>query len=151
MLLKLVLPGGLALAQSRALAMEHMENTKAAEKARSERRKAENRRHMQMGGTLYAEDVREMFKSTEAVAVEKVEQALGKAQNAKKRADTTAHKPFGDAIKAAYDARCKRLAEKKNMEAEQAKEQAKEAKQQEKKAREQARKARKQTKRARRM
>ena len=151
MRLKLVLQGGLALAQSGALVMEHMENTKAAEKACSERRKAQNRRQMQRGGTLYAEDAREMVKSTKAVAVEKAEQALRKAQNAKKKADTTAHKPFRDAIKAAYDARCKRLEEKKKREAEQAKEQAKEAKQQEKKAREQARKARKQAKRARRM
>ena len=131
--------------------MEYMENTKAAEKARSERRKAQKRCQMQSSGTLYAEDVREMFKSTEAIAVEKAEQALRKVQNAKKRADTTAHKPFRDAIKAAYDARCKRLAEKKKMEGKQVMELAKKAKQQEKKAREQARKPRKQTKRARRM
>ena len=97
--LKLVLQGGLALAQSGALALEHMENSKAAEKAWSERRKARNRRQMQRGGTLYAKKAREMVKSTEAVAVEKAEQALRKAQNAKKRADTTAYKPCRDVIK----------------------------------------------------
>ena len=124
--LKLVLQGGLALAQSGALAMEHMENTQAAEKARSERRKAQNRRQIQNGGVLYADEARDIVKSTEAAAVEKGEQALRKAQNAKKRADTTAHKPFRDAIKAAYQARRKRLAAKKKKEAEEAREQAKE-------------------------
>ena len=41
--LKLVLQGGLALAQSGVLAIEDMKNTQAAEQARSERRKARDR------------------------------------------------------------------------------------------------------------
>ena len=44
----------------------------------------------------------------------------------KKRADTAAHKPFHDEIKAAYEARCARLAAKKKLLKEQAKAKAEE-------------------------
>jgi len=49
---KEVLQGGLALAQSGALAKKHMENTQAAEQARSARRSVQNRRQVQKGGVL---------------------------------------------------------------------------------------------------
>ena len=52
--LKLVLQGGLALAQSGELAKEYMANTQAAEQAWSARRKAQNRRQTQNGGVIYA-------------------------------------------------------------------------------------------------
>jgi len=42
--LKLVLQGGLTLAQSGALAMEHIEHTKAAEEVRNARRRAQIRK-----------------------------------------------------------------------------------------------------------
>ena len=50
--LKEVHQGGLALAQSGALAKEHMENMKAAEEVRSARRRVQNRRQVQKGGVL---------------------------------------------------------------------------------------------------
>jgi len=50
--LKQALQGGLALAQSGALAMEHMENTRAAEEARNARRRAQSQRQIQKGGLL---------------------------------------------------------------------------------------------------
>ena len=96
--------------------MEHMENTKAAEKTRGERRKAQNRRQMQRGGTLYAEDAREMVKSTEAVTEEMAEQSLRKQKKKKMLRKGLIPQPinlFRDAIKAADDAQCKRLVEKK--------------------------------------
>ena len=79
--------------------------------------------------------------------VEQAEIALRRAQNAKNRSDTTAHKPFLDEIKAAYQARRKRLAEKKKQEMEQARLEREQAKQEQK----QGKKARKQAKKARRM
>jgi len=60
--LKEVLQGGLALSQSGALAKEHMENTLAAEQARSARRSVQNRRQVQKGGVLYASEARQMVK-----------------------------------------------------------------------------------------
>ena len=152
--LKLVLQGGLALAQSGELAKEHMANTQAADQARSARRKAQNRRQTQNGGVIYASEAREKAKAREVTDVEKAEIALRRAQNAKKKADTTAHKPFLDEIKAAYQARCKRLAEKKKQEMEQArleKEQAKLEMKQAKLGQKQVKKTRKQAKKARRM
>jgi hypothetical protein len=113
--LKLVLQGGLALAQSGALAMDHMENTRAAEHARSMRRRAQSRRQVQKGGVLYASEARKMVKHREEAEVEKAENQLRRAQNAKKKADSLAHKPFLDAIKAAYKARCTRQVEKRRM------------------------------------
>ena len=152
--LKQVLQGGLALAQSGELAKEHMANTQAAEQARSARRKAQNRRQIQNGGVIYASEAREKAKAREVTDVEKAEIALRRAQNAKKKADTTAHKPFLDEIKAAYQARRKRLAEKKKQEMEQArleKEQAKLEMKQAKLGQKQVKKTRKQAKKARRM
>ena len=86
--------------------------------------------------------------------MEKAEIALRRAQNAKKKADTTAHKPFLDEIKTAYQARRKRLAEKKRQEMEQVrleKEQAKLEMEQAKLGQKQVKKTRKQAKKARRM
>ena len=60
--LKLVLQGGLTLAQSGALSMKHMEHTKAAEEVRNARRRAQSRRQVQKGGVLYASEAREMVK-----------------------------------------------------------------------------------------
>jgi len=44
--LKLVLPGGLTLAQSGALAIEYMEYTKAAKEVRKARRRAQSKREV---------------------------------------------------------------------------------------------------------
>ena len=117
-----------------------MANTQAAEQARIARRKAQNRRQTQNGGVIYVSDAREKAKTRVVADLEQAEIALRRAQNAKKRPDTTAHKPFLDEIKAAYQARRKRLAEKKKQEMEQARLE-----------REQAKKAWKQVKNARRM
>jgi len=111
--LKLVLQGGLAQAQSGALALENLEHTRAAEEARSARRKSANRRQVQKGGVIYASEARKMVKRREDDEVEKAEKQLRKAQNAKKRADTAAHKPFLEEIKAACKARRARLVAKK--------------------------------------
>lgn len=116
----------MALAQSGALAMEHMENTRAAELARNARRRAQSKRQVGTGGVLYPSDARNMVKQRKNVELEKAEIALCRAQNAKKRADTAAHKPFLDEIKAAYEARHARLAAKKKLLKEQAKAKAKE-------------------------
>ena len=60
--------------------------------------------------------------------MEKAEIALCRAQNAKKKADSTVHKPFLDEIKAAYQARRKQLAEIKKQEMEQGRLEKKQAK-----------------------
>lgn len=111
--LKLVLQGGLAQAQSGALAMENLEHTRLAEETRSARRKSANRRQVQKGGVIYASEARQMVKKREDNEVEKAEKQLRKAQNAKKRADTAEHKPFLEEIKAACKARRARLVAKK--------------------------------------
>jgi hypothetical protein len=111
--LKLALQGALAQAQSGALAMDNLEHTKMAEETRNARRKSQNRRQVQKGGVMYASEARQMVKKREIDEVAKAENQLRKAQNAKKRADTQAHKPFLTEIKAAHKARRKRLTEKK--------------------------------------
>ena len=68
--LKLVLQGGLALAQSGVLAIEHMENTRAAEQLRSARSRAQSRRQVQKGGVLDASEARQMVKSRVDTEVE---------------------------------------------------------------------------------
>jgi hypothetical protein len=95
-----VVQGGLAQVQSGALAIDHMEHTQAAEEARSARRRAQNRRQVQRGGVIYASEARQMVMRREEVEVEKAERQLRQAQNAKKRADQAARKPFLDEIKA---------------------------------------------------
>ena len=110
--IKEVLQGGLVLAQSAALAKEHMENTQAAEQARSARRSIQNRRQVQKGGVLYASEARQMVKKREDLEVEKAEKQLVKAQNAKNKADKAARKPFLHDIKAAQKARCARVVAK---------------------------------------
>jgi len=77
--LKLVLQGRLALAQSGALAMEHMEHTGAAEEARNARRRGQSRRQIQKGGVIYASEAREIMKRKEDRAVEKAERDLRRA------------------------------------------------------------------------
>ena len=72
--LKLVLQGGLTLAQSGALAMEHREHTRAAEEVRNARRRAQNRRQLQKGGVLYASEACQMVKRRENAEVDKAEQ-----------------------------------------------------------------------------
>jgi len=85
--------------------MENLEHTRLAEETRSARRKSANRRQVQKGGVIYASEARQMVKRREDNEVEKAENQLRKAQNAKKeRADTEAHKPFLGEIKAAYKA-----------------------------------------------
>ena len=103
--LKLVVQGGLAQAQSGALVLENLEHTRAAEEARSARRKSANRRQVQKGGVIYASGAREMVKRREDDEVEKAEKQLRKVENAKKRADTAVHKPFLEEIKAVCKAR----------------------------------------------
>ena len=71
--LKLVLQGGLALAQSGALAIEHMEHTRAAEEARNARWRGQSRRQIQKGGVIYASEARKIVKRKEDIAVEKAE------------------------------------------------------------------------------
>jgi len=97
--LKLVLQGGLTLAQSGALAMEQREHTRAAEEVRNARRRAQNRRQLQKGGVLYASEACQMVKRRENAEVDKAEQQLRKAQNARKRALQAECKPFLDKIK----------------------------------------------------
>jgi len=53
-----------------------------------------------------------MVKRWEDLEVEKAEKQLHKAQNAKKKADKAAHKPFLDEIKAAHKARRARVVAK---------------------------------------
>ena len=110
--LKLVLQGGLTLAQSGALAMEHMETTRAAEEMRNARRRGQSRRHIQKGGVIYASEARQMAKRKEDMAVEKAERDLRRARDAKKQLDTAQHKPFLDAIKEKAKAMSKRIREK---------------------------------------
>ena len=80
--LKLVLQGGLTQAQSGALAMESLEHTKAAEQAKSAKRKSQNRRQVQKGGVLYASEARQMVQKRLDTEVEKAERQLRQAQNA---------------------------------------------------------------------
>ena len=75
----------MALAQSGALAMEHMENTRAAELARNARRRAQSKRQVGSGGVLYPSDAPQMVKQREDAELEKAEIQLHKAQNAKKK------------------------------------------------------------------
>lgn len=124
--LKLVLQGGLAVAQFGALAMEHMENTQAAELARNARCCAQSKREVETGGVLYPSDPVNMVKQGEDIELEKAEIALRRAQNAKKRAKTAAHKPFLNEIKASYEVRRARLVAKEKLLKEQAKAKAKE-------------------------
>jgi len=121
--LKLVLQGGLVLAQTGALAIEHMENIRAADEARNARHRAHNRRQIQKGGVLYASEARQMVKTREDTEAEKAQKQLHKAQVAKKRIATAAHKPFLDEIKAAYKARCARQAQEKRRSRQQARSQ----------------------------
>jgi len=98
--LKLVLQGGLALAQSGALAMEHMEHTRTAEGARNARRRGQSRRQIQKGGVINASEAREMVKRKEDMAGEKADRDLRRAQNAQRKLDKEERKPFLDEIKA---------------------------------------------------
>jgi len=52
--LKLDLQSGRALAESGALTIEYLDNTRAVEQARNARRRAQSRREVQRGGVLYA-------------------------------------------------------------------------------------------------
>jgi len=97
--LKLVLQGGLILAQSDALAMDHMEHRRAVEEVRNARRRAQSGRQLQKGGVLYASEACQMVKRREDAEVDKAEQQLGKAQNARKRALQAERKPLLDKIK----------------------------------------------------
>jgi len=81
-----------------------MENTQAAEHSRSARRRAQKRRQIQRGRVIYAVDARQMVKNREAAEVEKAEKQLTRARNAKKKAETAAHKLFLDELKAGYKA-----------------------------------------------
>ena len=105
--LKLVLQGGLALAQSGALATEHMENTRGAEQVRSARSRAQNRRQVQKGGVLYASEARQMVKRRVDTEVEKKKKELRKAENEQRRENRARIQPFLDEIKARGKARHK--------------------------------------------
>jgi len=113
--LKLVLQGGLALAQSGALAMEHMDNTRAAEQARNARRRAQSRRQIQKGGVLYASEARQMVKQREEAEVKKAELQPARAQNAQKRAEQAERKVIIDGMKAEVKARGAVRAHKKRI------------------------------------
>ena len=82
------LKGSLSFAQSGALALQHLEDTKAAEPARAARQKR-NRQTLQKGGVLYAYEAREMVKQKEKDTVEK---ELQKAQRAFDHAQNTVEK-----------------------------------------------------------
>jgi len=69
--LKLVLQGGLTLAQSGALAMDHMEHTRAAEEVRNARRGVQNRRQLQKGGVLYTSEACQMHQQKKKKKKEK--------------------------------------------------------------------------------
>ena len=58
--IKLFLQGGLAQAQSGALAMENLEQTQAAEQAKNAKPKSQNKKHVQRGGALYASEAGNM-------------------------------------------------------------------------------------------
>ena len=103
--LKLVLQGVLALAQSGALAMEHMDNTRAAKQARNARHRAQSRRQIQKGGVLYASEARQMVKQREEAEVKKAELQLARAQNAQKRVEQAERKVIIDGMKAEVKAR----------------------------------------------
>ena len=105
--LKLVLQGGLTLAQSGALAMKHMEYTKAAEEVRNARCRAQSRRQVQKGGVLYASEAREIVKCKEDTDVEKAERDLRRSLNAQKKANSDLYQPFLDEIKAKVKAMAK--------------------------------------------
>lgn len=113
--LKLVLQGGLALAQSGALAMEHLENTRAADQARSARSRAHSRRQIQKGGVLYASEARQMVKRRVDAEVEKQTKQLRRAVNNQRREDKEKLQPFLDEIKARGKARRAAQAQKKKV------------------------------------
>ena len=102
-----------------------MENTRAVEHARYARCHIQSKRQVEIGRVLYPSDAHNMVKQREDDELEKAEIALHRAQNAKKRANTAAHKPFLNEIKAAYEAGRARLAAKKKLLKEQAKAKAK--------------------------
>jgi len=56
--LKLDLQGGLTFPQSRALAIEHMEQTHVAEDIRQASRSGQSSRHIQTEGVIYASEAR---------------------------------------------------------------------------------------------
>jgi len=62
--------------------MESLEHTKAAEQAKSAKRKSQNRRQVQKGGVLYASEARQMVQKRLDTEVEKAERQLRQAQNA---------------------------------------------------------------------
>ena len=105
--LKLVLQGGLALAQSGVLAIEHMENTRAAEQLRSARRRAQSRRQVQKGGVLDASEAHQMVKRRVDTEVEQKKKELRKAENEQRRENRAKIQPFLDGIKARGKARHK--------------------------------------------
>jgi len=69
--LKLVLQGGLTLAQSGALAIKHMQPTKTTEKVRNARGRAQSRRQGQKEGVLNASEACQMVKRKEDADVVK--------------------------------------------------------------------------------
>jgi len=93
------LKGSLAIAQSGALALQDLENTKAAELARAARQKR-SRRPLQKGGVLYAYEAREMVKQKEQDSVEKeLEKAQRALENAQKTADRKVQKEWKEISK----------------------------------------------------
>ena len=78
--------------------MDYMEHTQAANEARNARRRVQSRRQLQKGAVLYASDAHQIVKRREDLEVDKVEQQLRKAQNARKRALQAECKPFLDEI-----------------------------------------------------
>ena len=101
--------------------MKYIENKQAAEIARNPSGRAQIKWQVGSGGVRYLADTCQMVNQRGDAKLEKNEIQLRKAQNAKKRADTTIHKSFHDEIKAAYEGRHARLAAKKKLLKEQAK------------------------------
>jgi len=66
--------------------MKNFEYTQVAEQAWSAKPNSQNRRQVQKGGVISASVARQMVKKREKAEVERSEQSLSKAQNARKRA-----------------------------------------------------------------
>jgi len=79
--------------------MKHIQNTQAAEEARSAKQKGENRRHVQKEGALYASDVLQMVK-------QRNEAEMAKAEMAEKTRKHASHKILLTQKKASVRKRC---------------------------------------------
>lgn len=81
--------GALIQATAGSLAMQHMANTTAAEKARAHRNRAGSKRHLQKGGILYVDSATRSIKDRDAEELRKA-QAVIDRQRAKEQRERAA-------------------------------------------------------------